>query len=290
MKSQKIVWQKKAGDDREYRDFQKRKIKGNILLAAYYSPVTDTIQLPPRESFYSAGEYYGTALHELAHSTAAPSRLDRSLIAYRKDRDQYAIEELRAEIASTFVSSELSVDMPEAVIKNHMAYVSSWLSQIKKDHNVLFSAIKDADRIADYLIDQGRVDVLREKITIEEQMPKDLSDSNYEIWQLKHIPENESIEFSDFDFASKFRLTESRYDKIYEGSVDEETDTLGKIYFKFNVDRPTDFRGHSLSMSDVVVLNRNGERSAWYCDTYGFQEIKGFCKIQNQMKRGIIIL
>ena len=254
---------------------------------AYYRPSTDTVHLPPKESFFSTAAFVGTALHELAHSTSAPSRLDRPIAGYLDDPDKYAIEELRAEIASTFVSGELSVDIPEKVTQNHLAYVSSWLSQIKEDHNVLFAAIKDADIIADYMIDKGRVEVLREKLAIEAKMPQKINGIHYEIWQLKDTPENKTLMFSSFDYASKFRLTESRYDKVYEAQAGADDYTLDQIYYKFNVNRPEDFRGHSMSVSDVVVLDIDGKKTAWYCDSFGFQEVPGFCKAQDlSEKRG----
>ena len=254
---------------------------------AYYKPATDTIHLPPKESFFSTASYVSTALHELAHATSAPSRLDRPIAGYLEDPDKYALEELRAEIASTFASGELSVDIPEEVTQNHLAYVSSWLSQIKEDPNVLFTAIKDADKIADYLIDKGRVEELREKLEIEAKMPKKINGVSYEIWQLKDTPENKALLFSDYAYASLFRLTESRYDKVYEAQAGEDDYTLDRIYYKFNVNHPADFRGHSLSMSDVVVLNIDGEKTGWYIDRAGFKKVPGFCQAQVQTeKRG----
>lgn len=254
---------------------------------AYYIPAKDVIHLPHKESFHSAADYYGTALHELSHSTSAPDRLDRQIVGYREDPDAYSREELRAEIASTFVCAEIGIKMPDSVVENHMAYVSSWIQQIKDDHNVLFAAIKDADKIADYMIEQSRMEVLREKLAIEAQMPKFVEGMSYEIWQLKDVPENRPIQFADYAFASLYRLTESRYDKVYEAPVTTETNTLDKLYTKFNIDHPADFMGHSLSISDIVVLNDHGKRTGWYCDSYGFREVAGFCRAPQQAeKRG----
>lgn len=254
---------------------------------AFYRPSTDTIHLPPDEAFFSTAERIGTCLHELSHATAAPSRLDRPIVGYLQNPDQYAIEELRAEIASTFVSVEVGLDMPDSVVENHVAYVASWLLQIRENPNVLFAAIKDADQIADYMMEQGRVDVLREKLEVMGQMPTPFEGMSYEIWQLKDTPENQPIQFADYAFASLYRLTESRYSKVYEAPADSDTDTLDKLFCKFNFDHPTDFNGHSLSVSDVVVLNDNGKRTAWYCDSWGFKEVPGFCKAQEKVeKRG----
>ena len=254
---------------------------------AYYSPISDSIHLPRRESFFSEAEYVGTTLHELAHATGAPSRLDRPLAALSADREGYAKEELVAEIASTFCSAELGVEMPESVVNNHLSYVASWIKAIKDDNNVLFHAIKEADRAADYLMEQGRVQELREKLTIEAQMPKGFQGATYEIWQLKDTPENRPIQFADYAFASLYRLTESRYNKVYESVADADTDSLDKIFTKFNIAHPSDFTGHSLSMSDIVVINQGGKKTAHYVDTWGFQEVKGFIQPQRQTeKRG----
>lgn len=168
--------------------------------------------------------------------------------------------------------------MPDSLVENHKAYVQSWLSAIKKDHNALFAAIKDADKITDYMLDKGRVDILREKLETAAQMPKKLPGISYEIWQLKDTPENRALLFSSYDYASEFRLTESRYDKVYEAQAGEDDYTLDKLYYKFSVNHPEDFRGRSMSMSDVVILNIEGQRTAWYCDSFGFKEVKGFCQ------------
>lgn len=254
---------------------------------AYYSPVSDSIHLPRRESFFSEAEYVGTTLHELAHATGAPSRLDRPLALLSADREGYAKEELVAEIASTFCSAELGVEMPESVVNNHLSYVASWIKAIKDDNNVLFHAIKEADKAANYLMEQGRVQELREKLTIEAQMPKGFQGATYEIWQLKDAPENRPIQFADYAFASLYRLTESRYNKVYEAAADADTDSLDKIFTKFNIAHPADFTGHSLSMSDIVVINQGGKKTAHYVDTWGFQEVKGFAQPQKQTeKRG----
>jgi hypothetical protein len=206
-------------------------------------------------------------------------------VAYSADRAGYATEELVAELTSTLTSVELGVEMPESVVNNHLAYVSSWLKAIKDDPNVLFHAIKEADRAADYLLEQGRVQELREKLAIEAQMPKGFQGATYEIWQLKDTPENRPIQFADYAFASLYRLTESRYSKVYEATASGDTDSLDKIFMKFNIDHPADFIGHSLSKSDIVVINQDGKKTAHYVDAWGFQEVKGFVKTQKQTER-----
>lgn len=65
------------------------------------------------------------------------------------------------------------------------------------------------------------------------------------------------------------------YKLVYSAPLMEEED-LNTLYMKFNSARPEDFRGHSLSVSDIVVLNRNGVVKAYFVDSIGFQEITDF--------------
>ena len=254
---------------------------------AYYSPATDAIYLPREEAFLSTAERISTTLHELSHATSAPSRLDRPITGYQEDPEKYALEELRAEMASCFVGAEIDLTMSESVVENNRAYVQHWLSAIKQDHNALFSAIKDADKIADYMIEQGRVETLREKLEMEAALPKPLPGLSYEIWQLKDVPENKALLFADYAYASLFRLNESRYEKVYEAQAGEDDDALDKIFVKFNICHPEGFTGHSLTVSDVVVFDDNGKRTAYFVDSFGFQVVPGFCKTpQETQKRG----
>lgn len=116
---------------------------------AYYRPSTDSIHLPAKESFAASLDYYEVALHELGHWTGHPSRLNRDLTG-RFGSPDYAKEELRAQMASLFLAAELGVPFnPD----RHAAYNKSWLSALKDDKNLFFQAARDAENIADYVLD-----------------------------------------------------------------------------------------------------------------------------------------
>ena len=258
---------------------------------AYYSPTSDSIQLPPKESFFTAQDYYSTAFHELSHSTGSPSRLNRPLDSYYQNAASYAMEELRAEIASTYFCAEVGVPISDKAMENHQAYVSFWLDAIKKDHNALFAALKDADTIANYMMEKGRVALMKEEMVKDALLPGILEQgTTYEIWQLKDDPSNRAVSFMPFNIASQFRLTDSRYEKVYEASVSEQSNSLDKIFCKFNIERPADFKGHSLSMSDVIVTEKDDKKQAFYCDSYGFEPVQGFFTHRQQTEhRGLSI-
>ncbi len=122
---------------------------------AFYSRLSDSIHLPSRQAFKDAAGYYGTALHELAHWSGHPSRLNRATLtdSYRFGDISYAKEELRAELASVFLAAERGVPHdPE----QHAAYVSSWINVLKQDKNEIFRAAYDASRAADFLLAMER--------------------------------------------------------------------------------------------------------------------------------------
>jgi antirestriction protein ArdC len=110
---------------------------------AFYSPSTDHIQLPPEHAFRGPPEFGATALHELAHWTGHPSRLDRDLSS-RFGSAAYAMEELRAELASAFVATELGIPTD---IPHHASYIASWIAPLKEDKREIFRAAADAQKI-----------------------------------------------------------------------------------------------------------------------------------------------
>ena len=118
---------------------------------AYYQRATDRIHLPQRDQFYDLQEFYGTALHEVGHSTGHESRLNRDM-GDGFGTPSYAEEELRAEIASMFIAQDLGIDMGESHIQNNAAYIQSWKDRISENPNVLFTAIADADRITKFVM------------------------------------------------------------------------------------------------------------------------------------------
>jgi len=100
---------------------------------------------------HSPADYYGTALHELAHWSGHPLRLNRQTLneSYRFGDPNYAKEELRAELASVFLAAERGIPhKPE----QHAAYVGLWISALKEDKHEIFRAARDAHGAADFLL------------------------------------------------------------------------------------------------------------------------------------------
>ena len=105
------------------------------------------------------------------------------------------------------------------------------------------------------------------------------NEGRFGIYQLKDSAETRDIRFMDMDYLEKEGIPVSRenYTLVYTGELTEGM-SLEDIYTKFNIDHPADFTGHSLSVSDVVVLHQDGENTSHYVDSVGYREIPEFTK------------
>ena len=119
---------------------------------AFYDPLNDHIVIPLRNSFITNEDYLRTTLHEMAHSTGHPNRLDRPLMNMFGTPD-YAREELNAEIGAIFTKFDLGIDFKEGYIEErHRQYIKSWISIFENDPNEFFRACANADKISQHLL------------------------------------------------------------------------------------------------------------------------------------------
>ena len=127
---------------------------------AFYRPSTDTIVLPmkeqfklgktPEEVYHDGMEYYSTALHEMAHSTGHESRLDRKFGA--QGTDNYAHEELIAEMTSALVGSTMGFD--RKILENNANYLSGWLNRLRDKPETITTIMTDVGKASDMIIEK----------------------------------------------------------------------------------------------------------------------------------------
>ena len=123
------------------------------------------------------------------------------------------------------------------------------------------------------------------------------SSDKYGIYQLKHNPELDHLRFEGTESLKRMGITKDNFDAIkpenyeliYVGNLSElqeqtEDEMLEAIYEKFNIDHPEDYRGHSLSVSDIVVLHQNGKNSAHFVDSFGFTGLSDFMQTLEGVK------
>ena len=137
---------------------------------AFYRPVDDTIQLPPKEAFSMPSAYYGTALHELCHWTGHSSRLNR-VLGSRHHIEAYAYEELVAEIGAAFLCAHSGL---EARLE-HASYVDHWLDALRSDKRLIFVAAGAAQKAADFVLGKAGPDkvVVAEEVVAEDATTED---------------------------------------------------------------------------------------------------------------------
>ena len=170
---------------------------------AYYSPAKDIVVLPtkaqfrihpddPEECFKDGQEYYGTALHEMAHSTGHPSRLDR-LKPAAFGSPEYAKEELVAELTSAMVGNTLGFD--RRISDNNVAYLQNWTSALRKEPKFIVTVMADVNKASRIIIEnidkqrialgekplvQGALDGVEEKVKNEQQFEEIKTDQKKE--------------------------------------------------------------------------------------------------------------
>lgn len=157
-------------------------------------------------------------------------------------------------------------------------YVAGGLQESDVDY--LFNNVGFSTEKKSYCLTIGNEILERAKATLEErnknnQTPE--TEHTYEIYQVKCGPEQHNYRFASYEILTKLGLSidSHNYDLVYTGTMDDET-TLEDIYTKFNLYHPEGYTGHSLSVSDIVVLAYDGKEAAYYCDSIGFKEVPEF--------------
>lgn len=116
------------------------------------------------------------------------------------------------------------------------------------------------------------------------QTPADIAEQaqtvprdTFSIYQLKSGNETLDYRFEPLDAIRNNGLSvkPENYEQVYTAPLTEK-DNLESIYTRFNIDHPADFKGHSLSVSDIVVLHQDGKDTAHYCDRFGFSQVPEF--------------
>lgn len=135
---------------------------------------------------------------------------------------------------------------------------------------------------------------LREQADTEKLFLENPQDA-FLIYQIRRGGELDAYRFMNYDYLQSKGVTPERggYDAIYTGGFMDYGNArtnLDMIYQRFNVDHPADFKGHSLSVSDIVALKQNGVVSCHYVDSIGFRELPNFLKPENYLKNVEMLL
>lgn len=223
-----------------------------------------------------------TAIHEITHSDLHADQVNLSL-GERKDR---RTKEVEAESVAFVVCSHYGIDTSDY----SFPYVASWSSN--KELNELKSSLDTIQKQAAELIDRidtrfkellkeqpilPRVD---EPLTVAENAKNSyevLPERTFSIYQLKDGEANHDRRWESYERLQNLgeQPNIKNYAEVFRGKM-EPSATLENIYQEFGINKPSDFTGHSLSMSDIVVVEENGVHTANYVDTYGYVSCPDF--------------
>ena len=122
---------------------------------AFYSPGGDFIQLPPRDSFTEAHQFYGVMSHEFVHWSGHESRLNRLKKFARFGDESYAVEELVAELGAAYLVNEIGLPQSDD-LSNVTAYLGHWLKVLQRDHTAIFTAASAASAAVDHIVEYSQ--------------------------------------------------------------------------------------------------------------------------------------
>lgn len=192
-----------------------------------------------------------------------------------EQREDYAENEyVRPDFPLTVINREQALRLYDEGKQIYLVRISPW--------PILVTAREEIERGSDTF--QIAIADLEQERNLAEQENMLLygSEKQLGIYQITARDPEHDYRFMGLDFVRKKGMTVARadYDLIYTAPLTEK-DTLDGIYERFNIQRPADFTGHSLSVSDVVVLNDGNTVKAYYVDSIGFAELPGFFKERN---------
>jgi len=173
--------------------------------------------------------------------------------------------------------------------QNYLVEDFTRMERLRSDPVVLESLSRVAneigfDRVRPYVMENGSYKAMPdmpftqwENLYFTVDPPAQEQGDIFAIYQIKGGPETRDYRFEAYESLQEAGLAVDRqnYDLVYTAPLDGKT-TLEDIYRTFNLDRPADFTGHSLSVSDIVVLTRSGKEEAHYCDSFGFTPVPEF--------------
>ena len=224
-----------------------------------------------------------TAIHEIAHAKLHDIDLNAP-----KDEQQPRVDrrtrEVEAESVAYTVCQHYGLDTSDY----SFGYVAGWssgreLAELKSSLETIRSAAADIINSID-----GHIAQIQKEQTAEQEQPTREAEpdrDSFSIYQLKRGDETRDLRFEPYDrlTATGHAVDPANYDLIYSAPLAPGT-SLEAIFTRFNIDHPKDFKGHSLSVSDVVVLHQNGQDTAHYVDSIGYRQTPEFLQPQNYLK------
>ena len=196
------------------------------------------------------------------------------------------VEELEPDLDRLDVSTELALDL-DLHFRGYSADYEQAFPKEQVQREAIADALLDGNTS---LIKTGLLNMSREMDLREETSPligrltdyeKEYGINTYTVYQLKEVEELHPYHFEGSEYleAAGLSIDRANYEAVYAAPFTPR-ENLESIYTDLNIHRPDNFRGHSLSVSDVVVLQEYGKETAHFCDRFGYKEVPEFLEQQ----------
>lgn len=181
-------------------------------------------------------------------------------------------------------SSELQMSQSDRMVTEKMMYASLFLDIEILDHIIVAGRTGDTLSIRETypeIFDKSTYvnAIVRVADGVEERENSYDAEglATYELFQIKEGGNGQAYQFMGMDFVKKNKLVVDKadYESVYRGEI-KEGETLDTLYEKFNLYHPDDFTGHSMSVSDVIVIEKEHDKTAYYVDSFGFTKVADF--------------
>ena len=227
-----------------------------------------------------------TAIHEIAH--AKLHDIDLNAPKDEQPRVDRNTREVEAESVAYTVCQHYGLDTSDY----SFGYVAGWssgreLAELKSSLETIRTAAAEIINSIDGHIAEIQKAQDKEQTAAQPTTAKqaDAPDKDtFSIYQIKGGDETRDLRFEPYDRlqATGNVVDKANYELVYSAPLTPGT-SLEDIYTRFNIDHPKDFKGHSLSVSDVVVLHQNGRDTAHYVDSFGYKDAPEFLQEQKQL-------
>lgn len=225
-----------------------------------------------------------TAIHEITHATLHNYYAEKEKEVPPEQRKDQRTREVEAESVAYTVCQHYGIETSDY----SFGYIAGWSSDKQtKELKASLATIRETAAGLIDSIDGAYQEIVKGKEQVQAapvqeapgQGEPDADPDTFNIYQLKGGDALHYHHFTGLDQLKKegLKVEFENYEKVYSGPW-TRGDKLEGIYERFNIDRPEDFTGHSLSVSDVVVLHRGGKDTSYYVDSTGFTELAQFIR------------
>lgn len=225
-------------------------------------------------------------IHEISHATLHALDMEHLRESLKERGKDQRTMEVEAESIAYVVCQHYGIETGE----NSFGYIAMWsknktLPELQASLKVIRDTASDLiGRIDERLAEMERE--AKQELAAECDKEEALlsgDDARYGIYQIANGTRADDIRFMGMDVFDRqgIRVLREDYQLVYIGELGEE-DSLDTIFEKFNLDRPVDFKGHSLSVSDIVLLHENGRNMAHFVDRFGFREVPDFLNLSEE--------